>query len=359
MYRLLLLAIALPFVGDADLGRAASKQSDVEIVAVDLAGRQTNLTQNPANDAAPSPSRDGRIVFVSARDGRPDLYVMDGDGRSLHRLTTSPFGGGGVAWGPPEEGATQASWSPRSKRITFDAEFAQGGRDCTHLCVNWKVHIVDADGSGLREVSPLAKAPAWSPDGRRLAYESDLDADAVAGSVTIKRLDGSGSVRLNAVILKDGSGPVWSPTGKELAFESLRGGVTPNWISIVGADGRRKRRLAVGHNPFWSPNGRRIAFINNYRLITLGENGKGRRRLSRNGELVLGAAWSPKGNSLAVVTASALAQVDPGVPTGLRLETVSSDGKRVRVLVHEPAGSNIWSGPVWTPDGKRILVAVG
>jgi hypothetical protein len=55
--RLLILALALPFVGNADLGRAASKQFDVEIVAIDLAGRQTNLTQNSAWDSAPSLSR--------------------------------------------------------------------------------------------------------------------------------------------------------------------------------------------------------------------------------------------------------------------------------------------------------------
>jgi hypothetical protein len=73
--RLLTLALVLPFVGNADCGRAASKQFDVEIVAIDLAGRQTNLTQNPAWDAAPSLSRDERIVFLSTRGGDA-LYVM-------------------------------------------------------------------------------------------------------------------------------------------------------------------------------------------------------------------------------------------------------------------------------------------
>src|SRR5438128_3315940 len=107
MYRLLILAIALPFVGNADFGRAASKQFDFEIVAIDLAGRQTNLTQNPAVDVAPAMSRDGRIVFLSTRDGGAELYVMGGDGRNVRRLTT----GNDVVWSEALE-ISQASWSP-------------------------------------------------------------------------------------------------------------------------------------------------------------------------------------------------------------------------------------------------------
>jgi hypothetical protein len=71
----LLLIAVLPFVGTADMGRAAEQGFNLEIVAIDAAGRQTNLTQNAAADLAPAVARDGRIVSVSTRDGRPDLYV--------------------------------------------------------------------------------------------------------------------------------------------------------------------------------------------------------------------------------------------------------------------------------------------
>jgi hypothetical protein len=43
---------------------------------------------------------------------------------------------------------------------------------------------------------------------------------------------------------------------------------------------------------------------------------------------------------------------------GPRVETVSSDGKQVHVLARERPATLIWGNPVWTADGKRILVAI-
>src|SRR5258706_11241451 len=168
MYRLLILAVALPFVGHAELGHAATSQFNPEVVAIDLAGRQTNLTQSPAVDTSPAVSRDGRIVFLSTRDGAPEFYVMDGDGRNVRKLTT----------GTDAEASldallfSQASWSPLGDRIAFDGRYTANGPGCLHDCANWDVLVVGSDGSGLKQIALGAKAPAWSPDGRRLAYES-------------------------------------------------------------------------------------------------------------------------------------------------------------------------------------------
>jgi Tol biopolymer transport system component len=351
MYRLLLLAIALPFVGNVDLGRAASAEYNVDIVAIDLAGRQTNLTQNPAVDLAPAVARDGRIVFLSTRDGDADFYVMDGDGRNVRRLTM----GKGI-WSEALD-ISQASWSPRGKKIAFDSQYDAEPPDCEQHCTNWDVLVINSDASGLKQIALRARAPAWSPDGRRLAYESDVDAYFDAGSVTITRLDGSGSVHVNAFNHSSDIGPVWSPTRDELAFQAGPTDASSSSIYVIGADGRRKRRLARGHNPTWSPDGRRLAFIDDYKLITIDRNGKDKRRVSRKGEFVTGAAWSPKGGTLGYV-AGTTADRYGGLPRNLRVETVNADGKRVHVLARQTARSLIWNGPVWTQDGKRILVAV-
>jgi hypothetical protein len=70
--------------------------------------------------------------------------------------------------------------------------------------------------------------------------------------VTITRPDGLGSVHLNAFNTSSDVGPVWSPTRGELAFQAVPTHASSNSIYVVRADGRRKRRLAVGHNPRWA-----------------------------------------------------------------------------------------------------------
>jgi Tol biopolymer transport system component len=356
MSRLLLLAVVLPLMVPADLGGAASKQFDIDIFAVDLAGRQRNLTQDPAVDVAPAVARDERIVFLSTRGGTADLHVMDDDGGNVRRLTTGSVDHSGVAWSEALD-ISQAAWSPRGERIAFDGQYWAAGPNCEQHCVSWAVLVIGSDGSGLRQIARGARAPAWSPNRRLLAYESGIDAYFEAESVTIMRLDGSSSVEVQAINHDSDIGPVWSPSGSEVAFQARPTDASSSWIYLVRADGRRKRRLAVGHNPAWSPDGRRLAFIDEYKLMTIDRTGKGERRLSRNGEFVVGMAWSPKGGTLGYVAGTKAARYG-GLPTNLRVETVSATGKRVKVLLREPPASVIWGDPVWTPDGKRMIIAV-
>jgi Tol biopolymer transport system component len=357
MYRLLLLAVALPLVAQADLGRGAAEQYNIDIVAIDLGGRQTNLTANPAVDVAPAVASDGRIVFVSTRSGAgADLYVMNGEGRNVRRLTTSAVDHSGVAWDDALD-ISQASWSPRGETIAFDGLYYAGAPNCEQHCANWDALVIGSDGDGLKQIALDARAPAWSPDGRSLAYESDIDAYFEAGSVTVTRVDGSATARVDAINRSSDIGPVWSPRGDEIAFQASPTEASRTWIYVVRANGHRKRRLAVGHNPAWSPDGRRLAFIDDYKLMTINRDGKGKRRLSRKGEFVVGAAWSPKGGTLGYVAGTRRGR-GGGLPTSLRVETVSADGKRVHVLVRERSASIVFGAPVWMPNGKRLLVAV-
>ncbi len=353
MHRLLLLALVLPLLGVADVGGASNREINYDIVAISFAGgRQTNLTHNPAMDVNPAVARDGRIAFLSNRGGSVDLYVMDSNGRNARRLTNGVVDHSGIALAEDLEWS-HASWSPRGDKISFDGKYSANAAQCEQHCTAWDVLVIGADGKGMKQIALDARAPAWSPDARLLAFESDVDSYYAAGSVTISR-PGSGSVQVQAINNESSVGPAWSPRANETAFQAAEGART--WIYLVRADGTGKRRLAPGRTPTWSPDGRRLALIDNCKLITIGRNGKGRRLLSRTGESVIGVAWSPKGGTLAYLAGTSPHRCGGG-PPNLRLKTVTADGKRVHILARESAASRMFPAiPVWTYDGKRILV---
>ena len=96
---------------------------------------------------------------------------------------------------------------------------------------------------GSQQILPVGYAPAWSPNGARIAY-------VTKGDLWVADADGTH----RGPIEKHADTPSWSPNGKRLAFE--RGG----YIWTVRADGVDERRLAQGFHPDWAPTGNRIVF---------------------------------------------------------------------------------------------------
>jgi hypothetical protein len=167
---------------------------------------------------------------------------------------------------------------------------------------------------GAHRVLPVGYAPAWSPDGARLAY-------VTRGDLWTADADGTHAAR----IVADGDQPSWSPNGRRLAF--TRDGA----VYTVRVDGLDERRLASGAHPAWSPDGRRIAFDRDGRVLSVRWYGGGLRdagagtdpayasdgRLAvvRDGQVVAGGrvidegaepSWSPDGRHLAYVRGAAI-----------------------------------------------------
>ena len=171
----------------ATIAFVSDRDGNFEIYVVNADGTGlTNLTNHPADDGGGgfnvehpnfAWSPDGRqIVFISDRDGNPEIYVMAADGTGQTRLTMSP-----------DANESQITWSPDGMRIAFVStvreppEFEQS------------IQVMRVDGTETYSVetgSGYVRYPAWSPDGTRIAFVSD-DIDVVDA-------DGSKPVNLTA-----------------------------------------------------------------------------------------------------------------------------------------------------------------
>ena len=178
-----------------------------DIYVMDMRNKQRwRLTDHPANDTTPTWSPDGKwIAFISNRSGKYRIYRMDIEGEKLSQLTK-----GGDDWGP--------SWSPDGKWIAFNTlqpdKFVY-------------LSVMSSDG---RKPKLLAKAgeggryTGWSPDSKRLAFATwelgigikiatiDLDGGNPR-RVTLGGLNVRGRPIMN-------HSPAWSPDGKWIAYVS-------------------------------------------------------------------------------------------------------------------------------------------
>ena len=216
--------------------RVGSGQMD--IWTMDALGRhKKELTFSDGDDGNPAWSPDGKqIVFQSNRTGRDAIWVMNADGTNQHVLVPTT---GDVH-------RTAPSWSPDGTKIVYVTETI----DCTPVCYgHWSLWEVAPDGSGnhLLETSPnVDNDPVWSPDGSKIAFESNRGGDY---DVYVMNADGTGIRDLTNHPALDAS-PAWSPDGKRLAFVSDRAKKGLRQIYEMNADGSHVVRIT--HEGVWT-----------------------------------------------------------------------------------------------------------
>ena len=219
---------------------------DIYYVAVADSSSVTRWIRGSANPVE-SPSG-GYIAFDAERDGNRDIYLLDIEEGILHRLTY----GDGYNHYP--------AWSPDGKQIAFVSY--RSGWDITDI------YVMDADGENeyLRRLTYGGESddsnysPAWSPDGKQIAFVSTRSTLGV-GDIYVMDADGSNVSEL----AYDGIGPVWSPDGKQIAYESVNFRTGNYNIRVMDADGSNNYSLThydgYDGDPAWSPDGRQIAFV--------------------------------------------------------------------------------------------------
>lgn len=221
--------------------------------------------------ATPAWSADGKHILFSAMEKDiSHLYSVDADGKNQHEI---------------------ASVSGRSPLLSPD------GKHVIYMAGTWtetRLMVANTDSSDARMIND-GKSPAWnhhwSPDGKRIAFTSRVDAGAPL-TVFIMNADGTDRGAVTHISADEGSAqwPVWSPNGKKLAIQvSGKDHVAHIWV-VDAATGEGTKLAAhtepwVDETPFWFPDGERIAFQSDktgrMEVWTMNADGTDRRQLTR------------------------------------------------------------------------------
>ncbi|NOX96834.1 MAG: hypothetical protein GXO98_01975 [Nitrospirae bacterium] len=230
----------------------------------------------------------------------------------------------------------------KRKTLNKGAETAGKARGTSKL---WQI----STGSGYYSF------PAWSPDGKKIAYTDYQDGKQ---NILVVEVGKDGRPKGTPVNITNSHSidehPSWSPDGKKLVFDSNRDGGKRE-LFVIDANGdnpkllyrhQTKNGLKESFHPSWSPDGEIIAFVAENNIWVIGKEGKNSPvRITSFGYNDY-PSWSPDGTQIAFYSNNAI-------------KLIKADGSENPKTLTGTGGlkSNFpgWSSfPAWSPDGKKI-----
>lgn len=363
-------------------------------------GQIMRVTTDPGLELDPAISPDGlAIAYAAGVPGQMRVYVRQISGGRMVPLTDEGMVGG-QRW---------PQWSPDGTRLVF-----QAGRP--HLSGRSQkgtgaLFVVPALGGVARQLTgevpqAVAISPAWSPNGRQIAF------GGVDGVYVLPSEGGDKAERLAAG--SEVHSPAWSPDGRRIAFvsrgiyftfgEESLGNLSTSTLFVVDIPSRKTTRVTSGDwldvSPVWMPDSRTMLFVSNRgggrdvfrqrftgsgdpqgepERVSSGLNAHGV-SLSRDGRLLAYSSYTQRANiwSVAIPTGRVASvreaqQVTFGTEKIEKL-AVSRDGRWLAYDSDRNGQADIWKMPLaggtpeqvtrgpnnkfvndWSPDGREIV----
>jgi TolB protein len=253
------------------------------------------VCMSAAGDAhATYPGNDGRIAFgIRDASGNVDIYTVQPNGDGLRQLTTGPNFDACPAYSP--DGRTIAYCSGSSDGV-------------------FEIWVMRQNGQNQHQVTHLGRFavfPDFSPDGSQIVFEANDSSSAPGSSdadhIYVIRSDGSKLRQLTFGNATDGLA-AWSPDGRKIVFLSDRTGVSQ--VYLMNPDGSDVQQLTddslvKDEVPDWSPDGAQIAYVVETpagdRIFVMNADGTDQHQVSDGGGVGAdwGVTWSPDGTQLA------------------------------------------------------------